>query len=152
VITEQKNIGIKNASSEDLDSIFNNEQLSYEIPWSKNSLEACFKDEYSVFVMEYQKDIIGHMIIQWVLDEAHLHNVCVVPKFQSRGLGKLWMSHLVESAQSKSCSVIFLEVRESNLKAIDLYLKLGFSQIGERKNYYQTKLGREAGLVMELRT
>lgn len=148
---DPKNICIRVASLEDFDRVFNNEQVCYDVPWSAKSLQDCFKDGYTFYVMEYRAQIIGHMIVQWVLDEAHLHNVCVTPQFQLNGLGKLWMSQLLKIAKIKNCSVIFLEVRKSNAKAIRLYSALGFVQIGERKNYYQTKQGKENGLVMELR-
>ena len=146
-----KNVFIKFASIANLESILSNEQSCYEIPWSKASIEACFSDGYGFYIMESEGLIIGHMIVQWVLDEAHLHNVCVIPKFQSQGLGTRSMSHLIESAKTKNCSVVFLEVRESNQRAIKLYSGLGFCKIGERNNYYQTKQGKENGLVMELR-
>ncbi len=146
-----KNVFIKLASITNLESILNNEQSSYDIPWSKASIEACFADGYSFYVMESEGLIIGHMIVQWVLDEAHLHNVCVIPKFQSQGLGSRWMLHLIDSAKTRNCSVVFLEVRESNQRAIKLYSGLGFGKIGLRNNYYQTKQGKENGLVMELK-
>ena len=142
---------IREAVQDDFDKILENEQACYDVPWSLTSLKACFNKDYSFLVLEHQEINIGHMIVQWVLDEAHLHNVCIIPQFQSKGLGKDWLTHLIGMATQRSCRVIFLEVRQSNFKAIQLYTKLGFCQIGERRNYYQTLQGKEHGLVMELR-
>jgi ribosomal-protein-alanine N-acetyltransferase len=46
---------------------------------------------------------------------------------------------------------IFLEVRESNSPAIQLYVKKGFDLISRRKNYYPADNGREDALIMVYR-
>ena len=45
---------------------------------------------------------------------------------------------------------IFLEVRVSNFTAIRLYHNLGFEEIGNRRDYYQTEFGREDALIMSV--
>ena len=100
---------IRNALTADLANIVANEQLCYEIPWSVASLEACISDGYSFLVMEFEQQIIGHMIVQWVVDEVHLHNVCVIPRYQSAGLGKVWLSHLIDKATQNN--VLRISVR-----------------------------------------
>ena len=44
--------------------------------------------------------------------------------------------------------MLFLEVRISNRKAIELYSKEGFFELGNRKNYYSTLNGHEDALLM----
>jgi ribosomal-protein-alanine N-acetyltransferase len=55
------------------------------------------------------------------------------------------MQHMIGIA-SRTCSVINLEVRHSNVPAISLYLKSGFRQVGERKGYYRDN-GEDAVLM-----
>jgi [ribosomal protein S18]-alanine N-acetyltransferase len=147
-----QHITIRLATPDDLADIVNNEKQCYQVPWSEQNLKACLTSDYHFWVMQYQAQLLGHMIVQTVLDETHLHNVCVTPQHQSQGLGKLWLDYLVSFAKTTACKVIFLEVRKSNNTAIQLYQKLGFTSIGERKNYYTTNNGHENGLVMELTT
>ena len=45
---------------------------------------------------------------------------------------------------------IFLEVRESNDAAINLYNKFGFNELGIRANYYKRDKGREDAIIMGL--
>ena len=45
-------------------------------------------------------------------------------------------------------STALLEVRRSNRIAQDFYRKNGFDQLSVRKNYYQTKNGREDAIIM----
>ena len=49
---------------------------------------------------------------------------------------------------NNSNSIVTLEVRKSNLVAINLYQKLGFEIVGTRKNYYFDN--REDALIMTL--
>ena len=47
--------------------------------------------------------------------------------------------------------ILWLEVRESNQTARQLYDKLGFNEVTLRKNYYPTSTGeRENAIVMAL--
>ena len=143
------NVKIGTAEISDLATILLNEKNAYTIPWSENSIEECFNGNYHIFVLRFDHEIIGHMIIQHVLDEIHLHNVCIIPAFQNHGLGLMWLEYLKNFAQEYCAKSVILEVRESNLRAIGIYLEFGFKQIGFRKDYYQTADGREHGLVME---
>jgi len=144
---------VRRAKMSDLDLIKINEEVAYNIPWSKELLNDCLtKGEYYIcFVMLHENNIIGHMIFQLVLDEIHLHNVCVVPKFQQQGFGHIWIDYLYDYANKKNVRDIILEVRVSNLKAKKLYAGRGFREIGLRKNYYQAAVGKEDALVMKAR-
>jgi ribosomal protein S18 acetylase RimI-like enzyme len=46
--------------------------------------------------------------------------------------------------------IVFLEVRSSNKTAFHIYHRLGFNEIGIRKNYYPSEKGREDAIVLEL--
>ena len=91
------------------------------------------------------------MIFQQVLDEIHLHNVCVIPSQQNKGLGHIWLNFLHKYADKNAIKEIILEVRVSNSIAKDLYAQRGYREIGLRKDYYQSQNGREDGLVMKVR-
>ena len=45
---------------------------------------------------------------------------------------------------------MFLEVRPTNVRAIQLYHSFGFKEIGVRKGYYPASFGREDALVFGL--
>jgi ribosomal-protein-alanine N-acetyltransferase len=45
---------------------------------------------------------------------------------------------------------MFLEVRPSNAKALALYRRAGFQQVGRRRGYYPGENGREDALIMRL--
>ena len=95
-------------------------------------------------------DLQAYAILAIGADEAHLLNLCVVPRCQGRGFGRSLLRRMIELARWHHADRIFLEVRPSNPAAIALYASEGFSQIGRRPRYYPAKDGREDALVMAL--
>jgi ribosomal-protein-alanine N-acetyltransferase len=60
------------------------------------------------------------------------------------------LNHLIEDAREQGARQMFLEVRESNRAAMQMYLNHGFNEVGRRRNYYPTAEGREDALVYGL--
>jgi ribosomal-protein-alanine acetyltransferase len=75
--------------------------------------------------------------------ECELLNLAVSPEYRRRGIARLLVSALTEAG----CGNIFLEVRESNLAARNLYKAMGFKEIGLRPGYYYPP--PEAAIVMK---
>ena len=53
------------------------------------------------------------------------------------------LKHLIQLASRHGADVALLEVRPSNVAAVDLYRSLGFNEVGIRRNYYPADDGRE---------
>lgn len=147
-------LSIRQANIEELDMLLHNENLCFQFPWSKNMLKDCllnqfkFKEhcsfdrsvserQYAVFVMHCNAQMVGHLIVQKILDELHLHNVCILPSHRGKKLGQKWMHYLKKLGTEFQTSQIILEVRESNSTAIHLYKNNDFKAVGVRKQYYQ---------------
>lgn len=135
----------------DLPVILKIEALNYEFPWPEGIFKDCFRAmNYTNWVcLGADGQIIGYCIISIAVGEAHIMNISVSPHFQRQGAGRKMMEHLIEYARPRA-EKIFLEVRPSNPGAIDLYRKIGFHEIGLRKNYYPAKNGREDAIMFEL--
>ena len=104
-------------------------------PWSLSSFETEFKRDSSVFLTaEEDGQVCGFITASRVLDEVSIYNVAVSVKYRRRGIAEKMMRHL--SAISEGAEFITLEVRESNTAAIRLYEKLGYKEVGRRKNFY----------------
>ena len=100
--------------------------------------------------MHFEGRIIGYYIVQIILDEYHILNICVSKDYQGKGFGKYQLQVIINKAESELMNRILLEVRASNKIAKSLYIKSGFEQIGKRKNYYPIPDGREHAFVLEL--
>ncbi len=116
--------------------------------WSVDVLRDCFKATYQGWVLEDKNKIIGFIVIFLLGEECELLNICIDPEYRRQGLGQRLMDHVIEYSQSKNLSRIYLEVRDGNQHAIDLYHACGFGEVGVRKDYYPCSNGREDARLM----
>lgn len=134
----------------DFKAILAIEDQVYHFPWTARTFHDCMKIGYLCWVCERVDEVVGYGILSIGAGEAHVMNICVNPKFQNQGLGRRMMHKLIEVALENRCKNILLEVRPSNPQAIHLYVSMGFSEIGIRKNYYPAKVGREDALMFSI--
>lgn len=133
---------------EDIPAIREIEKQVYNFPWDVGVFKDCLKAGYACWICEGVGVVIGYCIVSVAVGEAHILNISVDPKFQGKGYGKKLMEHLIEVVAEKNAETIFLEVRPSNQAAVKLYEKLGFNEIGVRKDYYPAPDGREDALML----
>ena len=124
------------------------EKQVYDFPWGDRTFLDCFRAGYSSWVFERLEKIFAYGILSFGAGEAHIMNFCVSPAEQHKGYGQKLMGQLIEIARENRTTTMFLEVRPSNPGAIRLYSKLGFNEIGTRKDYYPAKNGREDALML----
>lgn len=124
-------------------------QVQYA-PWSEKLFAEGLERHRCMVAINQQQQIVGFSIVQFIVDEAHLLNIAVEPTQQKQGIGKVLLDDVLVNSQQKKASTIFLEVRESNQRAIQLYQAAGFNEIGLRKNYYPTANGKENAVIMAL--
>ncbi len=83
----------------------------------------------------------------WIIDaEVRINNIAVGAGTRRKGRGEALLRHLMEVGRGLGCRRISLEVRPSNTAALHLYAKLGFQEVGRRRNYYTDT--HEDALVM----
>lgn len=134
----------------DINRVLKIEAKNYQYPWNENIFRDCFiAPSYSCWVCEDTEKIVAYAILSAAAGEAHILNLSVDPSAQGLGVGKMFMEHLIEIARKKA-ETIFLEVRPSNTNAIALYDRLGFNEVGVRKDYYPTEDGREDAVILAL--
>ncbi len=137
--------------SQDFDTLFEIEQKSHLVPWSKGTLLNNQGDRYINLKLTVNNQIIGFVICHKTLDEATLFNIAIDPEFQGKGYGKRLLTELILQLKQQDIITLWLEVRESNQSAIYLYQKLDFIEVDIRKNYYPTPEGnKENAIVMAL--
>ena len=141
---------IRAMSETDLDAVFCIETASYPSPWSQRIFKDCFASKYYCSVLEEEGDIFGYLIAMLVVDEVSILNICVSANARRKGSARLLLNSLFQHARECSAEKAYLEVRESNVPALNLYRSIGFYQAGIRESYYPSEGGREDALVMTL--
>lgn len=122
------------------------EKLCFSEPWSENSIASELKNPLSLWLVAVEDgDLIGYIGSQSVMGESDMMNVAVHPDHRRKGLGEKLVIALCDALSGENTSLT-LEVRSSNAPAISLYEKLGFVQVGLRKNYYRNP--KEDALIL----
>jgi [ribosomal protein S18]-alanine N-acetyltransferase len=136
---------------QDLHQVTALEYLVYPFPWTRRIIQDCLQMGYWCRVLTLEERLIGYGVMSVVIDESHILNICIHPKWQRHGLGTKLLKHLLELAHQQGAETLFLEVRAGNQAAITLYQKTGFEEIGRRRDYYPAKNNsREDALVLSL--
>jgi len=123
---------------------------AYPYPWSEQIFRDCMKANYHCVVYENGDELLGYGVMSVVVAEAHILNICVLPEKQGQGLGRDLLNYMVDLAREKRLETMFLEVRMSNKVARNLYDRVGFNEVGIRKNYYPASKGREDAMVLAM--
>lgn len=134
----------------DLAAVTEVERAACAHPWTQGMFRDCLDAGYACWVANDGGRVLGHGVLSLVLDECHLLNLCVHPRWHRRGLGRTLLAHLLGIARGGGVVKAFLEVRVSNGPAAGLYRSVGFQTIGIRRGYYPDGATGEDALVQVL--
>ena len=123
------------------------EKICFSDPWSERSITSELDNKLAFWLVATEgEQVAGYIGSQTVMDETDMMNVAVHPDFRRKGIAEALVNALVENLMEMGSHCLTLEVRASNAPAIALYEKLGFAEIGRRKNYYRNP--REDALIL----
>lgn len=146
-VTRADLIRLRTMARSDLPKVLTIETSNYTFPWDEDIFVDCFKAGYGCWVCEEDGKVVGYCIMTLGVGEAHILNISVDPSVQKQGMGRKMMESLIEIAKDEA-ETMYLEVRPSNPGALALYKKLGFNEIGTRKDYYPAENGREDAIML----
>lgn len=147
LIDKLTEIRIHPMTERDVSGIAEIERECFSEPWSEEGIRSELRNENARFyVAEFMGGIAGYLGMHIVLDECYIANIAVKEKFRRKGIADKLLSLGEERAKEEGCAFITLEVRVSNEKAIALYKKRGYNEMGERKNFYSSPT--ENALIM----
>lgn len=104
--------------------------------WSVESfLSEVRKDNGIVLCFTENRNIIALLSGYFAEGEGDITSVAVDENFRRKGLAQKLISEFIKNLPENTDNV-FLEVRENNIPAINLYEKCGFEKLSLRKNFY----------------
>jgi [ribosomal protein S18]-alanine N-acetyltransferase len=130
------------------------EREAYLWPWSEGNMVDSIQTGHHCQTLhlrgpENAQELLGYFIVMPGIDEVHLLNITVAPKFQKQGWARVMLDALCEWARDRNAQWVWLEVRMSNERAIGIYERYGFRRVAQRKAYYPLDgLRREDAIVM----
>ena len=127
---------IRRATSKDLVSIQKMEGRIFNNPWSNKSIRNELKRGGNSLnlVAEMDQKIIGYFFAHLLDNEIHILNIAIDVTYQHQGYGKQFFKEILENYLQYGD--VYLEVKQSNFPAINLYLNFGFEEIDIREAYY----------------
>ncbi len=126
------------------------EKLCFRDPWSEKSVASELDNALAFWLVALENEtVVGYVGSQAVLGEADMMNVAVHPDHRRKGIAEALVTALMRALKERANESLALEVRASNGPAISLYEKLGFSQVGLRKNYYRNP--KEDALILKVK-
>jgi len=128
---------------------------SFRHDWSVEELASLIGDRQVICLVAKRANAfgtrspIGFLLLRLAADEAEVLTIAVDPRRRGRGYGQILMMNGIDRLIRRGVDKLFLEVDIDNQPAVNLYRRLGFVQVGERKAYYQTGSdGGSTALVM----
>lgn len=92
-----------------------------------------------VLVASIDREVIGASVLFFRRgsDIARIYSLAVAEESRGIGVGEALLDASEEAAQTHQCKRVRLEVRRDNPPAQRLYLRRGYTAIGERPAYYE---------------
>lgn len=134
----------------DLAEVLLIEEDVYPYPWTRGNFLDALSSNYETWTLRDQsQSLVGYFLLMCAVDEAHLLNITVSRLWQGNGIGRMQLDKVITLARQFGMTSVLLEVRPSNQRALAMYMRYGFIQIGYRKGYYPAVDNtREDAIVM----
>ena len=149
-ILANRGAGIRPLIGADLDAVMEIEIRAYDFPWTESIFRDCLRVGYCCWCYKNDEVVQGYGVMSVAAGESYILNLTVRLESQRQGIGSKLLKHFLQLARQHGADTLMLEVRSSNRNAISLYEKLGFNEIGVRRNYYPAENGREDALLLAL--
>ena len=143
-------INISPIEKDDIPEVVKLEKLYFSQPWSEKAFLDAFDGGNSYFVAAKTKEnlVVGYGGMYFASGEGYIYNIAVRKDFRGQKIGQNIIKNLIYYSLEKDLEFLSLEVRESNIPAVNLYKKMNFKILGKRKSFYSNP--KEDALIMTL--
>lgn len=158
-VRQRATMEIRRMRVEDLEEVMVIEREAFPHPWSTDLFRRELEHDWSTILvsveplspLESAETITGFLIFWLVHDEVHVLNVAVAPVHRRKGIARALMQEAEKRAHQANAALMTLEVRRSNVGALDLYREFDYRAVGVRPNYYVDEGEDAIVMVKELK-
>jgi tRNA threonylcarbamoyladenosine biosynthesis protein TsaB len=125
---------------------------SFDRPWDEAALRSLLAGP-GVFALavHHEGRMAGFVLARAAGGEAEILTLAVMPAARGRGLGRILVRAAAARAAALGAEGLFLEVGTENPAALALYARLGFTRVGARKGYYDSRSQAGSGDALVLK-
>lgn len=139
-------------SVDDLPAVMAIEQSAYSHPWTLGNFRDSLNPLFEAQCLWLDGELLAYFLAMRGFNEMHLLNITVAPARQGQGWGHMMLDALALWSRHQGAQWLWLEVRQSNQRALQVYERYGFKPVSIRKDYYPAgRLQREHAVVMSLK-
>jgi ribosomal protein S18 acetylase RimI-like enzyme len=131
-------IPVSRFTEEQLAAIYNQTRVDYMVPMPMNAARLAeymatydVSREHSMVAQTHDGEMLGVNMLGLREDRAWITRLGVIPNTRRNGVGQALMESLLEQADHLFIKFVMLEVIKNNTPAYQLFLKLGFYDVGE---------------------
>lgn len=124
---------------EEINEIVELEKKHFSNPWDYDAYLNEFNNNPCsyIYTLKFKDKIIGYIDYWITFDSATIAKICIDSEYQGRGFSTYLMDKMIKNIKRENVRFVTLEVRKSNVKAIELYKRYGFYVETIKKQYYQ---------------
>jgi [ribosomal protein S18]-alanine N-acetyltransferase len=142
---------IRLASPADAERLLPIERRCFSDPWSFEAFEELLRPPLGLGLLaERAEEVRGYLVARVVAGEGEILNLAVAPEARRNGLGAELLGAGIVAIAAAGAREVFLEVRERNRAAQQLYQRQGFRPVGVRSGYYRNPVEDAIVLRREL--
>lgn len=133
------NLIIRKMTMDDIEQVIAIDRMSFSLPWPERSFRYELTDNPAsrCWVAEVDGKLVGLIVVWMIVDEAHVATIATHPDFRRQGIAKKLLSYALGHLRDEGAQSSFLEVRQSNIGAQEMYRKFGYEESGVRRRYYK---------------
>jgi [ribosomal protein S18]-alanine N-acetyltransferase len=163
-VRARSKLEIRRMRPDDLEEVMVIERVAFRHPWSAELFRRELEHDWSTILVAVEplsalsvpgrgagERVLGFIIFWLVHDEVHILNVAVGPEHRRRGIARTLMNEAEKRAHEANAALMTLEVRRSNVAALDLYREFDYRAVGVRPNYYVDEGEDAIVMVKELK-
>lgn len=145
-------VTLRTMTPENLDAVMAIEQAAYSHHWSRGNFRDSLNPLFDAQCLWLGDELLGYFLAMHGVEEMHLLNITVAPARQGQGWAHMMLDALSLISRNAGAQTLWLEVRQSNARALQVYERYGFARVGLRKDYYPAdRQQREHAVVMSLK-
>ncbi|MDP2847920.1 MAG: ribosomal protein S18-alanine N-acetyltransferase [Humidesulfovibrio sp.] len=122
---------------DDIAGVMDLERMCFRTRWTREQfLLGLDRRAFRILGIHERGVLVAYVAFSLIAQEMEIMNIATHPFYRRKGLARRLLAEVLNICRCENALQGFLEVRRSNVGAIDLYEKFGFIQVGTRKNYY----------------
>lgn len=136
------NILIRKINEEDITKIVEIESICFKDAWKEKDFKYELNENpfSKMLVILLNNEIVGYLDYLVTFNSATISKIAILPTMQKCGYASKLLEQMfidIAALGYGEVETITLEVRESNVAAVNLYNKFGFNKVTIKKGYYE---------------